>query len=90
MKLTEVPSLAQGCRLSLSEGQPASILIPEGMLKLSASGQKIVELCDGVRSIEEIIASLQEGYDPSAHAQIAKDTIRFLERLHERRAVNLK
>lgn len=79
------PRLARGCRLV--EG--GTLHLPEGILKLSPTGLRIVELCDGARTVGEIVARVCEGYAPELHGRIEADVLEYLARLNERAAVEL-
>ena len=54
-----MPSLSFKARLRTDPvtGKPA-LLFPEGVLLLSPSAGEILELCDGKRSLEELVAIL--------------------------------
>lgn len=43
-------------------------------------GPRIVELCDGLRSVEEIITTLETEYEASIET-IREDTVEFIEKL---------
>ena len=75
------PTLRAGCRLSDSPGQVDMLLIPEGALRLKGTSLKIVELCDGQRSVADIVLELQAMYPSAPPAQIAEQVAEFLERL---------
>ncbi len=75
------PMLRPGCRLSDSPGQPDMLLIPEGALRLAGPGLKIVERCDGQRSVADIVRELQALYPAAPPAQIEEEVGAFLERL---------
>ena len=81
------PTLRAGCRLSDSPGQADMLLIPEGALRLKGTSLKIVELCDGQRSIAEIVRELQTLYPSAPPAQIAEQVAEFLERLRAKSVV---
>jgi pyrroloquinoline quinone biosynthesis protein D len=58
------PKLARRARLRFDEReQKHMILYPERGLVLNASAAAIVQLCDGTRTIEEIVAALADGAD---------------------------
>jgi pyrroloquinoline quinone biosynthesis protein D len=82
-----VPRLARGCRLSKAEGQENMLLIPEGALKLQGPSRAIVALCDGVRSVGEIIAELQQRFPTENAERIATEVIAFLTRLRDKRVI---
>ena len=81
------PALRPGCRLSDSPGQADMLLIPEGALRLKGTSLKIVELCDGQRSIADIVSELQVLYPSAPPAQIAEQVAEFLERLRAKSVV---
>jgi pyrroloquinoline quinone biosynthesis protein D len=87
---SQKPRLARGCRLSEARGQEATLLMPEGALRLNGPGLKIIESCDGARTVSEILKELETAF-PSADARrIEEDTLHFLETLHEKRAVDFE
>lgn len=84
-----VPSLAAGCRLSPNAGEDAMLLIPEGALRLVGPALEIVLLCDGVRSLAQIVADLQAKYATADPARIEAEVRTFLGRLYGKRALDL-
>ena len=78
------PKLRPGCRLSESAQQGDILLIPEGVLKLVGPGRKIIQHCDGVRTIAEIVRALQAQYPAVDPARIESEVNTFLERLHQK------
>jgi pyrroloquinoline quinone biosynthesis protein D len=57
------PAIAQGLRMQWEPAQNAHVLLyPEGMVKLNASAAAIMNLCDGARSIREIVTGLEQMY----------------------------
>lgn len=85
---TNVPRLAAGCRLSAEEGQEPVLLIPEGVLKLRGPGTRILQLCDGERTIGAIVSTLQTEFSAGDPARIAAEVLSFLEKLHDKRVLN--
>ena len=81
------PRLAPGCRLSAPGQAEDMLLIPEGALNLKGPARAIVELCDGVRTLGEIVSDLQRGYPPEAAARIETEAVAFLTRLRDRRVI---
>ncbi|MGO8671762.1 MAG: pyrroloquinoline quinone biosynthesis peptide chaperone PqqD [Capsulimonadaceae bacterium] len=61
-------------------GKPV-LLFPEGVLMLNRTGVAIAALCDGTRTIGEIIETLDQRY---GGADVRPDVIRFLTRLLDR------
>lgn len=82
------PRLAAGCRLSGAPGRDATLLMPEGALQLNGPGLKIVQCCDGNHTVAEIVVELQSTYQSVEAPRIEEDTVSFLEKLQERRAVD--
>lgn len=61
--VTAKPALGHGFRLQWEEAQNTHVLLyPEGMVKLNGSAGAIMSRCDGARSIEEIVADLEQTY----------------------------
>jgi pyrroloquinoline quinone biosynthesis protein D len=58
------PRLATGTRLRYDEVREEHLLlIPEGAVKLNASAAEVLELCDGERSLDDIVAVLAARYE---------------------------
>jgi len=85
-----VPRLARGCRLTEDPGQGWVLLIPEGILRLSGPGPRILERCDGSRTLGDIVRELTREYAAGDPARVESDTAAFLERLCERRIIVLE
>ncbi len=81
------PRLATGCRWG-SHGEDPVILYPEGMIRLQTTGRSILELCDGKRSLQEIVASLALRFTKADPAKIRSDVTAFLESLQQKRIVD--
>ena len=82
-----VPRLTPGCRLN-TPGQPEDLLlIPEGALRLKGPARSIVELCDGARTVRQILEQLQQNHPPENAARIQTEAIAFLTRLRDRRII---
>lgn len=81
------PQLRAGCRFSDRPGQEQVLLIPEGLMNLAGPGRKILELCDGKRTLTEVVAELQSIYPAAPLDQIERDTATYLERLCDRGVV---
>jgi pyrroloquinoline quinone biosynthesis protein D len=76
--------LAPGCRLSTAEGRQDMLLIPEGALRLKGPARAIVELCDGKRTLGEIVQELKQLYPLADAARIETETIAFLTQMRDR------
>jgi len=83
------PRLAPGCRWATHEGQPV-VLFPEGMIRLQGTGQTIMELCDGQRTVQEIVAAVSERYSAADRARITEDVCSFLASLQQKRIVDFE
>jgi pyrroloquinoline quinone biosynthesis protein D len=58
------PRLATGARLRYDEVREEHlVLVPEGAVRLNATAAEVLDLCDGERSIEDIVDTLAVRYD---------------------------
>ena len=80
------PRLARHVRLTFSEPrQRHLLLLPETVVVLKGTGADILKLCDGRRTVTEIVAELGTQY-----GTVPGDEVRtFLSRLVARRCVEL-
>jgi hypothetical protein len=62
MDLTAIPQLARGVRFSDAAGEETTLMVPEGILRLKGPGRRIVELCNGNRTIADIVEVLTAEY----------------------------
>ena len=78
------PQLKPGCRVS-----PAGdmLLIPEGALRLQGPASRIVQICDGTRTLPEIVATLVEEFPGADHGKVHEETSTFLMKLADRGVV---
>ena len=83
---TNRPHLARQIRLNWDQVREQHVLLaPEGVLVLNQTGATILRLCDGERTVVEIVEELREQYK-----SVAGDEVReFLSRLAARRWVEL-
>jgi coenzyme PQQ biosynthesis protein PqqD len=79
-----VPRLAPGCRLNTAGSPEDLLLIPEGALRLKGPGRAIVELCDGQRSLRQVVEELHRRFPSEDAARIETEVVTFLARLHDR------
>ena len=75
------PRLMPGCRISEAAGQTATLMVPEGAMRLNASAMAIVRLSDGVRTFAGILASLKESFPAATQGRLESETGALLERL---------
>jgi coenzyme PQQ biosynthesis protein PqqD len=87
---TNVPCLAVGCRMTQSPDLGPVLLLPESMLKLTGPGPRIIELCDGARTLGDVITSLQSEFSAADPEMIRREVLAFLSSLEERRALDFK
>ena len=58
-----VPAVAKPFRLQFEAAQDAWVLLyPEGMVKLNRSAGETLSRCDGERSVDEVVALLEEAF----------------------------
>jgi coenzyme PQQ biosynthesis protein PqqD len=58
------PRLVTGARLRYDEVREEHLLlIPEGAVRLNASAAAVLELCDGERSLDDIVSALSQRYE---------------------------
>ena len=76
---TATPRLHPKARLQRDEVRGRDVLLyPEGVVALNATGLEILALCDGVRSLAEIVATLELRYGATG---LERDIAVFLEGL---------
>jgi pyrroloquinoline quinone biosynthesis protein D len=84
MERNRVPRLAPGCRLNAAGGSEDLLLIPEGALRLKGPARTIVELCNGERTLADILEELQRHYPSAQPARIETEAEALLARLRDR------
>ncbi len=75
------PCLKPGCRLSPGGDV---LLIPEGALRLQGPGTRIVQACDGKKTLPEIVDELLRQFPGADRTKVSNDTSAFLTKLAER------
>lgn len=76
------PHMARGVRLFWDEvRQQHLLLFPEGMLVLNPTAWKVLELCNGQRTVDEIVKSLAAQH---TSAKVEKDVYYLLSRIAAR------
>jgi pyrroloquinoline quinone biosynthesis protein D len=81
------PRLARGCRLRQQTGGDSVLLMPERALKINGTGLRILQLSDG-RTVDEILTALASEFPAQSPANLEAGAMQFLERLHEKRAID--
>jgi pyrroloquinoline quinone biosynthesis protein D len=83
MDVTSVPRLGRGFRLQWEAAQNCHVLLyPEGMVKLNGSAGEILKRCDGVRSVAEITADLEQAF---SRPGLEGDVLAFVELAEKQR-----
>ena len=76
------PRLATGARLRYDDVREEHLLlVPEGAVRLNPTAVAVLELCDGERSLDEIVAVLSARYDG---ADVGDDVRELVEGMAER------
>ena len=60
------------------------LLFPEAALLLNETGAAIIRMCDGARSVDEIVAALGETFRGSEREAIRREVELFLESIRAR------
>jgi pyrroloquinoline quinone biosynthesis protein D len=83
--LEERPRLSAKARVQPDRlsGKPA-LLYPEGVLLLNPTGAAIVGLCDGTRTVREIVTTLAQQYNAPVDL-LTTDVLAYIARLKEKR-----
>ena len=90
------PRLAVGCKWAPLENPEAefdptveaTVLFPEGAIRLQGTGRAILELCDGQKTVLQIVEELQKQYILVVGGRIREEAEQFLEKLQEKRIVD--
>jgi pyrroloquinoline quinone biosynthesis protein D len=81
------PKFAAGCRWG-NQNEAKVVLYPEGMIRVQGTGLSILELCDGQRTVGQIVDTLAELYSQAEPVKIREDVFGFLEALQAKRIVD--
>jgi len=74
-----VPRLHPKARLQHDDVRGRDVLLyPEGLVALNPTGAEILALCDGVRSVADVVAALEQRYGAAA---VERDITAFLDGL---------
>ncbi|MGH3086185.1 MAG: pyrroloquinoline quinone biosynthesis peptide chaperone PqqD [Rubrobacteraceae bacterium] len=86
IRSTNRPRLARHMRMEWDPAREQHVLLaPEGVIALNQTGANILGLCDGERTVADIVEELRAKYD-----RVADDEVRnFLSRLAAKRMVVL-
>jgi pyrroloquinoline quinone biosynthesis protein D len=76
------PRLATGARLRYDEVREEHLLlIPEGAVKLNATAAEVLELCDGERSLDDIVGALSARYEG---ADVRADVVELVDAMAQK------
>jgi pyrroloquinoline quinone biosynthesis protein D len=76
------PRLVTGARLRYDDVREEHLLlIPEGAVRLNPTAAQVLELCDGERSLEEIVDALSARYEG---ADIRDDVVELVDAMAQK------
>jgi pyrroloquinoline quinone biosynthesis protein D len=76
------PRLVTGARLRWDEVREEHLLlIPEGAVRLNATAAEVLELCDGERTLHDIVGALSARYEG---ADVRDDVVELVDAMAER------
>jgi pyrroloquinoline quinone biosynthesis protein D len=76
------PRLVTGARLRYDEVREEHVLlIPEGVVRLNPTAAEVLELCDGERSLDEIVGALSGRYQG---ADVRDDVLELVDAMLQR------
>jgi coenzyme PQQ biosynthesis protein PqqD len=82
---TSRPKLANRARLRWDKvGRRFMLLYPERGLVLNDTASSILKLCDGERTVGEIVEALKSQYEGASPAHVEEQVLRFLDAMVER------
>ena len=70
------PAIGRGFRLQWESAQNSHVLLyPEGMIKLNTSAGEIMKRCDGVATVAQITADLEQTFQAT---DLSTDVVNFV------------
>ena len=76
------PRLATGARLRYDDVREEHVLlIPEGAVHLNPSAAEVLGLCDGERTLDDIVGALSERYEG---ADLREDVVELVDALAQK------
>jgi pyrroloquinoline quinone biosynthesis protein D len=76
------PRLVTGARLHYDEVREEHVLlIPEGVVRLNPTAAEVLELCDGERSLDDIVDALSGRY---GGADLGDDVVELVDAMAQR------
>jgi len=64
--------------------------MPERALRLNGPSLEIVQRCDGVHTVQQIITDLQQIYSKAEPKKVETDILGYLTLLHDQRALDFE
>jgi pyrroloquinoline quinone biosynthesis protein D len=76
------PRLVTGARLHYDDVREEHVLlIPEGVVRLNPTAAEVLELCDGERSLDDIVGALSGRYEG---ADLRDDVVELVDAMAQR------
>jgi pyrroloquinoline quinone biosynthesis protein D len=76
------PRLVTGARLRYDEVREEHVLlIPEGVVRLNPTAAQVLELCDGERSLDDVVGALSARYEG---ADVRDDVLELVDAMAQR------
>jgi pyrroloquinoline quinone biosynthesis protein D len=76
------PRLVTGARLRYDEVREEHLLlVPEGVVRLNPTAAEVLELCDGERSLDDIVGALSARYEG---ADVRDDVLELVDAMAQR------
>jgi pyrroloquinoline quinone biosynthesis protein D len=76
------PRLVTGARLRYDDVREEHVLlIPEGVVRLNPTAAEVLALCDGARSLDDIVGALSARY---AGADLREDVVSLVDAMAEK------
>ena len=76
------PRLVTGARLHYDDVRSEHVLlIPEGVVRLNPTAAEVLELCDGERSLDDIVGALSARYEG---ADLRDDVLELVDAMAQR------
>ncbi len=76
------PRLVTGARLRYDEVREEHVLlIPEGVVRLNPTAAEVLELCDGERSLDDIVVALCARYEG---AEVRDDVVHLVDAMAQK------
>jgi pyrroloquinoline quinone biosynthesis protein D len=76
------PRLVTGARLRYDDvREEHQLLVPEGVVRLNPTAAEVLELCDGERSLDDIVGALSARYEG---ADVRDDVVELVDAMAQR------